>query len=391
MAKGQGPLAITLAAVIFLVAMMFIFGGDIESTRDVEETTLLSVSSIGTVGEGNLALRHIYLGNTYITYKPVSGAKLKEDGPWTVARGVLTLQEHEIRFSSEESEFDAISAGSLSFHVVDTNKYGALIVQLNDRVIWSGTPEVNDIVQIDMNPFRNLLVDGQNTIKISAAGSGWRIWAPTVYVFDDLQLSERTYEKASKDFEFTLSPSEVANWEVGRVVFKLDSADNADDLMIKVNDAIVFRGRPSPKEISYTVDFSSVIANVQSGKNTLSLEAGKSASYDIKELEIIVFTSAESRTEVFDFDISEEQISAMRNGGLVGEISFEVSGVEESGPLVVLYAGEQETVLLERNLNKGTKKLSFTDAEAVEGKNTLLFRSFGVYKLKGLEVKLVKR
>ncbi len=389
--KGQGPLAITLAAVIFLVAMMFLFGGDISQPVEAEERTLLSVSTVGTVGEGNLALRHINLGDTHVTYKPVEGAKLEEEGPWTVARGVLTLQEHELNFQADAAEFDALSKGTLSFHIVDTNHYGALLVSLNDKVVWSGMPDVNDIVQIDMAPFRSLFRDGRNTIQIGATSSGWRIWAPTVYVLDDMQLSERAYEKATQTFEFDLTSDEVANWEVGRAVFKIDSADASDDLIIRVNDAIVFRGRPSPKQISYTIDFSSVIADIQPGTNTLSLEAGKSASYEIRELEIIVFTSAEDRSEVFDFDLSREEIDLMRDDMLVGEIGFEVVNVEEGGPLKIVFVGEQETTLLDRNLNKGRKRLSFTDAEAVEGTNNLILRSQGIYEIKDLEVKLVRR
>lgn len=394
MAKGNGPLAVTLAAVIFLVAMMFIFGGELDETSSVgktDVTELLSISNVGTVGEGNLALRHIYLGDSYVTFKPVSGAKLEEEGPWTVARGILTLQEQELHFIANEDEFDAIAGGVLSFHIVDSNKYGALLVKLNDKVIWSGMPDVNDMIQIDMEPFVSILSNGDNKITIGAASSGWRVWAPTVYIFDNMELSEKTYEKASKTFDFELSSTEVANWEVGRVVFKIDAADNSDDLTIKINDAVVFKGRPSPKGVSYTIDFSSVIADVKSGKNTLSLEAGKSASYDVKELEVIVFTSAERRNEVFDFELSEEEIKALQNKLVTGEVSFDVTKVEEEGPLMVLYSGERETVLLERKLNKGAKQLSFTDNEATLGKNTLIFRSHGVYKLENLEVKLVKR
>ena len=81
--------------------------------------------------------------------------------------------------------------GEMDFEVRDTNKYGNLVIFLNDEIIYNNiTSEGNYSISIDKN-FTGF-------VKVKAVSSGWRLWSPAIY---DVNIKVIQKSRKEKDDE----------------------------------------------------------------------------------------------------------------------------------------------------------------------------------------------
>ena len=77
------------------------------------------------------------------------------------------------------------------FEVRDTNKYGNLVILLNNEIIYNNiTSEGNYSISIDKN-FTGF-------VKVKAVSSGWRLWSPAIY---DVNIKVIQKSRKEKDDE----------------------------------------------------------------------------------------------------------------------------------------------------------------------------------------------
>ena len=275
-----------------------------------------------------------------------------------------------------------LSSATLSLEISETNGYGPLIVYLNGDLIWSEFSSKGNKLNIVL-PVEKLLED--NKIRISAGSSGWKIWSPTYYIIESIEVREKLTSGDEKTLAFSVTNEMLEKFDLGRVYIGNVNPVVEGELAIILNDErIIFRGVPGR---------GSVINSFSSGikkDNTVTFRLIEDGHYELSNLEMIIFTETNS-TGGFsaNFVIPVEELSKMMSGTSEGVVEIEVLKSTEN-KLNVILSGETDHELYNAIPNEGKIQLSFSGIEATRD-NTLVIRSASEYELGLITVKLVER
>ena len=377
-AVGLPEIVIVLGLLIVLIAG-FLPSGTPYSANEV----LIMSKQVGPLGSEGFNYEHIKLADDVVLSKGVEGAPLLiQAGPIEVAKGLITAQEHVVEFSIPLHVMNDLSSSSLTFRLIDTNGYGPLKISLNGITVWSDYMSKGEVADIDL-PVGQLA--STNVVKITAGSSGWKIWSPTYYILENLQIKEKLASGEEKSFEFELDENQLEKFYKGRVYIGNVKPVIAGEIAIILNDdRIIFRGITGK---------GSVINSFSSGvkdENTLVFKMLEDGYYEMTNLEVIVFTSANTTAGFSaDFIIPLEDLSRMMTGTKEGVVEIDVLETAEH-PLSVVLSAETETELYHSVAEEGTLLLKFTGYEAAKD-NTLTIKSVGNYNIGSVNVKLVSK
>ena len=370
--------------VIVLGLLIVLIAGFLPSgTPYSADEVLIMSKQVGPLGSEGFNYEHIELADNLVMSKGVEGAPLlTQTGPIEVAKGLITGEEHVVEFLIPDHIMNELSSSSLSFRLIDTNGYGPLIIMLNGQEVWSDYMSKGEVADIDL-PVGQL--GSKNTIKITAGSSGWKIWSPTYYMLENLQIKERLTSGEEKSFEFDLREDQLEKFYKGRVYIGNVKPVISGEMAIVLNgERIIFRGIPGK---------GSVINSFSSGvkeENTIAFRMLEDGYYEMTNLEIIIFTSANTSSGFSsDFIIPLEDLARMRGGEEEGVVEIDVLETAEH-PLNVVLSGEKETELHGTVAEEGKLVLKFTGFEAAKD-NTLTIQSVGDYNIGTVSVKLVKK
>jgi len=243
------------AVLILIVLMISFFGITPPPSRGIAATRTVSLgenfSVTYTVGEEDIT--------------SLSG---------TVSKGLLSGRDEIIDFNVPTAE--DVSEGLINLNIEDSNHYGSLIIRVNGKEVYKGFSKTGET----LISFNGNILENRNTLEIIAESSGWKIWAPTIYVFD-LSLSVNYLGKKTKSFIFDLTDLEIMNMNRVRLLI-FGERDGTGNLAVKINNREIYNGLTN----IYT-DFPVDI--LIAGNNTIDLSAGVNTRYDISSAEIVFF------------------------------------------------------------------------------------------------------
>lgn len=371
----SSPLLILLVVIFFFVLLIAFGGmGGLQKFQAQQNTLLLA--PVGEVGGKATSFRHVNYPGFTISHTETKTMVFSEIEQFSVARGAITQKEKEIKFFINPEDLSLVEKGKITFNLIKTNSYGALQISINGRQIYSDYPQPG-LVEVSVAPYGGLFQAGENVIEVRCTSSGWRLWAPTDYLIESFTLLEEAKNVYENELEFTLSGAEAGSSSLGRIVFTLKDAQNNGDLTIWVNDAQVWNGKPTTN--IYNAEFPGTL--LHSGKNSLKFQALPGGRYLLSKVELVLSYGG---VKTYEFNMTQEQLSQMREGKLDGNIEFDVQSGE--GALTVTLVGESEKILLSEELSAGNKKIKFLDADVVAGKNTVSLSSDGLYTIGELKV-----
>jgi len=250
--------------------------------------------------------------------------------------------------------------------VKDTNLYGPLVIILNGNLLYENLSLAGKH-EIEFN--KSLLAD-ENTLEIKAGSSGWRFWAPTVYILD-FKLVLGTLGMKTKTYEFTLGDEAVAL--SGARFNAYGTKQGTGNLIVKVNGVEIYRDNKT-----YVLqDFSFRETNLKSGKNKIDLLTEQNTKYDLKEAELIIFYQPVYKSKVFWYNITSSGYAELNNKNLtlkfyIERIAGDVVSIPiriEDGrsfihtiiPQGILRDRQWQSVLLTKNeLYTGSNKIEFS-------------------------------
>ncbi len=248
---------ILIVAILSLIVLLLAFGSG-------------RVSYVSTIPSSTKTL---VLGEKFsVSY--VSGEELIANLSGEISQGLFSSETKKINFNIEDPT--DISEGRIKLRVWNSNYYGDMIIEVNGEKIYEGTPEIGEKIVT----FGGNILKHSNTLEVLAESSGWRIWAPTVYIFD-LNLSVSYLGRRKQSFTFELSNLEVMNTNRARLLV-FGERRGTGDLIVRLNGIEIFRGFTNV----YT-DFPTDI--LKEGNNTLELSTEPNTAYDISSVEIILF------------------------------------------------------------------------------------------------------
>ncbi|MFH1420949.1 MAG: hypothetical protein ABIG30_03210 [Candidatus Aenigmatarchaeota archaeon] len=322
-------IAFLVIGLIIIAAMLVVFnvgiyspssGGGYGITPSEEESTTTNITVIeGLVGTHDVEIYHpIALENIDVSY--TSAPKTYNLPDKRLVNGLL--------FGSNELALDIrdlsyVNSARLSFVVKDTNKYGPLVVSVNDRVISSKAYNMGE-QYVDIDPS---ILSNDITIKIKPSSSGWFIWAPTVYDLEEIKLSIHSLTSKAQTFNFLLSDDEINNWERGYLAMQLSSYSGP--LFVELNGEQQFNNNltSSYQNIPYNK------SNLIIGNNTLSLRAEKNAAFLGRANLLIFYKTSRDNSVTQLFNVSSADYDHLSS--VPGRVQFTVTDLYRAGAMLV--------------------------------------------------------
>lgn len=368
-----------LAAGVTLIVIAILISGSslFEEEGTTSNVTLFSQTLVGQIGSVQETFRRIPLGSFSV------GQTLGEETANNITEARIEngwFKEH-----TESFQFPGNGAVSayMTFTVADMNKYGKLQVYYNGRIVYDNlTAKGNYRIQITAP-------EATNTIEIKATSSAEKFWAPTTYILNDIKLVVARYGEQEYVIPFTVYDYEAVGWSTGRLLFGVDDATIAGDLVVNVNGQEIYRDRPISRSTIHQKDFTREKAQIHAGENTLRFKTEKDATYSLSNVELLMFffTGSESVEKKVYFSMGEGQLALYKAQNSTGRITFDVDAIYlDRGITVVL---NNKPIELSRVESEGEFKenyVNFDMADLRSGRNTIEFKTRGSYSISNVRV-----
>lgn len=359
------------AAGVILLAVMFLFFGGLKiwpaapraSTGGFEEEVPSPPPVSGLIGYPQEAVRTITLANDFsVSFESgdKSVATLKKS---SAENGIFGKIGREVSFDAAGQE--NIRSARIRMNITDTNLYGFLVASLNGEEVFNNYSLIGRL-DIPINISR--LKPSNNILKIESTNSGWKIWAPSVYLFDaDMLISYYNLKAGSFDF---VADSGIKSITGARFVAVISKKEGPGNLIARINGKEIYRGNNSRLAVG---DFSASDVSLGAA-NTLELMTEKDTSYDISSAEILLFYQPIYRTQTLYYNLTSDQYSSLANVTLgfgIQKMTGEVvsilvkttdgaGGVHSIIPQGILREGNSYNVTLTKNeLYAGSNKIEF--------------------------------
>jgi len=218
--------------------------------------------------------RHIVLGENFVILQNATSRNLI-NLKGAVSEGMLNERVDIVSFNAANP--GDISQGTVRLFVNDTNLYGRLIFTINGKEVYRDYfPKGTHTFSFTRNPFK----DTDNALRVSTEGSGWRIWAPTVY-FYSMNLSADYLGVVSKNFTFNITEEEYEKMNASRLVISTRKIAGGN-LIANLNREEVFRGSANAFQ-DLDLDL------LHKGLNYLELKSDMNSRYEVSSAEIVLF------------------------------------------------------------------------------------------------------
>ena len=252
---------VLVAAVLLLIVLLVAFGGSLLFTP---------------TGQGGQASRSrtIDFGRDMVVMY-TEGQKNITSLKGEVSQGLFGDTEQKTEFSVDD--YRDATEGVIKLQIWNSNYYGNFIIKINDQEVYNGAPEIGDKTIV----FDGSILKSINTIEVEAESSGWKFWAPTVYIFD-ASLTVNYIGKKAQSLSFQLSEKEIANLNRARLLVFGTREFGTGDLNVKINGREIYSGLTT----IYT-DFA--VDALKVGNNTLDLSTEKNTRYNIASAQIVLF------------------------------------------------------------------------------------------------------
>ncbi len=366
-----------LAAGLVLLAILFIFFGGIQivptqpSPRGVfgEEEIPSPPPMSGTIGFPQESIRHIPIANDFsVSFESgeKSAAALRNS---SVENGVFGKIDRQVSFDAQNQQ--DISSARIKINVTNTNLYGNLVVGLNEETLFNNYSVIGK-VEVPINV--SMLKPTNNILSIEASSSSWRIWAPTVYIFDADTLINY-YSFKSKSFDFLLDGG-IQTISGGRLVLVVSKKEGSGNLIADINGVEIYRGNDSRLVVA---DFPASYLT-QGKSNTLQLFSEKGAKYDISSAEILLFYQPVFKTQLLYYNLTSGQYQEFDSKNVT--LGFGIQKI--SGDIVSILvkitdgAGGTHGIIPQGILREGNSyNVTLTKKELYTGSNRIEFVTSG--------------
>lgn len=206
-------LPVFTVAVLLLVSLFIVFGG-------------LSISSENTVTtEQNT--EYLTIGDFNVSWGLAETKLVSLTG--TVMHGLFSETKKTIAFQTNKNYGES----SLNLRIIDTNLYGKLAFYLNGKEIYNKYSYVG----MYSMPFDSYLIGKDNVLEVKAESSGWKFWAPTVYVFD----AELASSAGKTFYNYTFDVSSVDRLSSASLSFDMKKV-RVGKMIARLNNNEIWRG-----------------------------------------------------------------------------------------------------------------------------------------------------
>jgi len=178
--------------------------------------------------------------------------------------------------SIPDDRFSILKSGRINILIERSSGFGNLLVYFNDEEIFNRPAGAGElIIDLNISNFKK-----SNNVLIKAAGPGLQFWSSNSFSIRSASISVDYEGTSFKNFTFSLSEKEVSGFLGGNVEFTIKESSKKADMLIMINDQLVFKGKPLTY---FNVDFGKDIY-VKEGLNTIYFSTEKGASFDLEDV-----------------------------------------------------------------------------------------------------------
>jgi hypothetical protein len=252
--------SVLIVAVLLLIGLLIVFGG----------ASIFLPSGYGGNAQPS---KTIVLGqNLAVMY--MEGQNNVTSLKGEVSQGVFGNEKQKTEFAVDN--YKDVSEGIIKLKVLNSNYYGAFIININGQLVYQGVPEIGE----KTITFDGSVLKSDNEIGIEAESSGWKLWAPNIYLFN-ADLSVNYIGKTTQSLSFDLTSSEMKNINRARLLV-FGTRNGPGDLLVKINGMEVFSGL-TPIYTDFSTD------NLKVGNNVLDLSTEKNTAYNLTTVQLVLF------------------------------------------------------------------------------------------------------
>lgn len=308
---------------------------------------------------------------------------LAEENDFEIKKGLFTTQD--FKFSGRiEENLDLVTSGFLTLDVLDTNSLGNLVVKVNNNVIFNQKATTGQIdIPIDKSFLKNF-----NVVEISSDGPGLKFWSTSYFKIEKAKFGINLFGKSDKTQSFLLQKPELENFKMGEVTFTIRNREGTGDLIIRINNRLVFKGIPSG---TFTQSFDAFDVGLATDTNSIIFSTETGTNYEIQNAELLVTHESETRkTRTFNLVLSDSDIGKLQ-GVNRGAIKFFVVDSNNLGELKIKITNPtgvtHDIATLSSVAQLQTKIITFDDSDVRSGTNSVVFEAVGNggYTLSNLE------
>ena len=252
---------VLIAAILLFAVMLIAFGDWISASPTYKSMYNMTPSYTNNIHLGGDFSVSSGAGGKYVTY--MSGI---------VASGLMSHTKKSITFNADGT---GSSGGIIDLTVTNTNLYGPLTVKMNGNVLYSNYSRIGT----HKIYFPKEYLEPQNILEVDAGSSGWRIWAPTVYIFK-ANVSIGYYSDIKKSFGFTVNQDEYDNLMNSYVISKISNYSGGGRPVYNVNNFEIYKGVGSnftlPKDV------------LKVGFNNFTVSSESDTSFSIGTLDVVL-------------------------------------------------------------------------------------------------------
>ena len=297
-----------------------------------------------------------------VSYITEEKSPLKKD-ELVIENGLLKSNSFNRIFSLTEEELNKMTSTIITGKIDDTNIYGNILMGINGIKIYSEPLSPGDNFEIQIN---KSLLQERNEFIVTAESSGWRIWAPTVYIIKNLEIKSDYMGEVSQGFDFHVNEDETPV-NMGRIILNFDEIEGDGNLIVMLNGKVVFNDTPTISEW-IEIENESMITK---GKNTIEMASER-------DTEIIIFWKRDAMEEM-DMTLS---LSSSQYRKLPGKIRFKIQKIFGTPTSLVATVedpkGNRHSLVVQGILEEGrTISIELPKRYAGVGKNKIIFSVTG--------------
>ena len=232
----------------------------------------------------NLSSKTILFGSFSIEKTKIS-EKIFSREDFEIYKGLFSQQNAKFEFSIPEDKVDKLEKGVIKLSIEETNQVGNLIVLLNDEEILDRKVG-NGEIEIEVSKEK---LGTSNTIELYTILPTSQFWTTSIYRIKKLEIETFYKDVYSKTFQFSLDPYQAENFLNLSISFVKTNPEKVENLIIKINDQIIFWGTPP------LIIFDRTFSKDFTGKpiilyedNTITFELKKEGRLDVENLRLVI-------------------------------------------------------------------------------------------------------
>ncbi|RLJ00261.1 MAG: hypothetical protein DRP06_02245 [Candidatus Aenigmatarchaeota archaeon] len=260
--------AFLFAGLGIMLLLMVFFGGGISYITDP------SAEYKNETFPDNLEWKTIELGT--VSLREQNGEKTEIlEKEFAVHKGLFAGNlGYSRRFKIDEFLIENMDKTILSFEVKNTNNYGSLSMKLNNETLMNENT-IRGKYDFELNSSEN------NVIEFETSSSGWKIWAPAVYLISNLSLKTEYSFREFPEYDFFVSKYIYNNQYKSELVFDFMNADR--EFNITFNNKTIYSDIPLSRVTKINLE------DIKKGSNKIRFSSDGEATLENVVIQIYYY------------------------------------------------------------------------------------------------------